>query len=318
MCGLVGLVFGRSENVVNKGKLLSVLEQGLVVGDLRGGDGTGILSVTAKTVEVFKRAAQGSDFINIQKVRTLLRIPTTLAILGHHRRGTFGTTSDKNAHPFTYGNIALFHNGTLNVSTPNLLKYDVDSESIADSLSKSLDVPTTLGEIHGAFSLVWYDYDKDTINFARNKERPMYFAEVGNKSLLYASEAGMLEWLCSRNNLVINKLYATTEGLWLSMDSELGLESLVETKFIPRVDVFDEYEFYSDYYKAKGFRSHSKVIINKTPAIKNLPVPMDQGAILYSKSLDGCAYCGKSEGDFLLVGEEALCTKCAEELNYCV
>lgn len=75
-------------------------------------------------------------------------------LAGHTRYSTRGAVSDKNAHPFRYGNIVGAHNGI--VDAPK--QYAVDSEYLFDSLHRaSGDYQKALADVSGYWGLAWFD-----------------------------------------------------------------------------------------------------------------------------------------------------------------
>lgn len=327
MCGHLGVLIGSLETSKMRDSLVTYFEQALLTGDLRGGDGTGMLAITNKMIYPHKTKESGSDFRNNPHTKKLLSRKDLVALLGHNRKGTQGKVSDENSHPFNYGNITLFHNGTLTYNKALSSKYAVDSESIADSLSKAVDdedIIKVLEKIDGSFSLVWYDLGRDTINFARNKERPMYFAKAGTGSMVYASESGMLSWLCTRNNIPFKDVVATEVGTWVSFDATGEIDTVVSKKFKPMETFLDDYYYLYD----SGSKAYSRTYYRQPTTVvppSQLPVvvkepEVDETSILYKKpegpQYDCCQYCGTYQGEFFMAHGEALCAACAKELSY--
>jgi predicted glutamine amidotransferase len=235
MCGLVGAIT-RSNKRADFDLVSKFVEQALYCDTLRGAHGTGLLSVTTQgVVEVHKRALSGPDFLELSKTKSMLNSFSNDIFIGHNRFATQGARSNENSHPFSHDHIHLFHNGTLKSHrTLSSRVFDVDSEAIAHLLSESDNVKASLEKIEGAYSLVWYNEEDDTINFARNEERPMYFGDIADgKGLLFASEGGMVSWLASRNGIKLDKIYATEVGSWISINLDASKKAKV-TKFTPK------------------------------------------------------------------------------------
>jgi predicted glutamine amidotransferase len=323
MCGHFGVIISGKEALAMKNKLVAYFNQAMIVGELRGGDGTGILSLTDKYYTVLKRGISGLDFSNLDEVTSLTKNQDSQALLGHHRKGTCGLVSDENAHPFTYKNIILFHNGALDNLYRFKGKYAVDSESIADDISKATDIASTikvLREIEGAYSLVWYNILEDTINFARNKDRPMYFGRTASGSLLYASEEGMLNWLAVRNGVVLSEVTSTVVGDWLSFPTDMSTKNIVIHKFKPKE--VNRYSKYWDYYLEDNDGSHPvyskgvtskitpKAIVALSKGVNDtksyvLPVPTKQAYRV-------CNNCSQDTGTFNMVHDYLLCEECSD------
>ena len=204
MCGLVGLGDFRPKA---NGYEHDLFMQMLIADSLRGTHGTGIVKIYTNGTHDWRkmegdpfslmRATGVSGFMdnyNKKDVRFLL---------GHNRSATFGARDTKNAHPFEHGKITLMHNGTLEKHSPLLdfAKFPVDSEAICNSIDKE-GIEKTLNNIRGAYALVYYDSKAKQLNLIRNKDRPIYIGvheKMGR--IYYASEAGMLRWILSRNNI---------------------------------------------------------------------------------------------------------------------
>ena len=56
----------------------------------------------------------------------------------------------------------------------------------------------TISKLDAAFALVWVNREEKTLNFIRNKERPLAFARLDNGAFVWASEREMLEWIINR------------------------------------------------------------------------------------------------------------------------
>jgi hypothetical protein len=134
-------------------------------------------------------------------------------LLGHNRYATQGAIDDNNAHPFTYGNVTLAHNGTLSDQTtlPDHKDFEVDSENIAYAMGLADNPEEVISKLIGAFALSWWNDHTREYYLVRNEERPLWVAKSDLKdTYYYASERHMLEAILSRNNIkyTINELPA--------------------------------------------------------------------------------------------------------------
>ena len=264
MCGIVGVI-NRSKNVKDGDKLRDFFQQALFVDSLRGKHGTGIIAVNNKgNVETFKKPMPSPDFLDLKTTRDIISKTTNTFLVGHNRWATTGAHTIPNTHPFSHGSIHMVHNGTLDMYkglTPGK-SFDVDSEAIAYLLSQE-QTKTVLEKIEGAYSLVWFDEEGNSLNFARNNDRPMYLAKVdAGDSLVFASEKGMIEWICSRLNLKIEKIFSLKVGVLLSFQLNPA-EDISTIEFTPKVrdnyyqgyNTYIEKEYkYSKLKKLKGIR----------------------------------------------------------------
>jgi hypothetical protein len=111
-----------------------------------------------------------------------------------------------NAHPIEYDHIIGAHNGTLDQASWDRLetaigeKFPVDSQALIAAIAKlgvkdAIELCTEGRDTHtGAWSLTWFDKTDNSINFLRNKHRPLWIAHAKDfRRLLWASEWWMLE-----------------------------------------------------------------------------------------------------------------------------
>ena len=204
MCGHVGVA---SKHVISAASPLNkALKELLYLDAIRGWDATGALSVMhgkEKITKVIKKAEPAADFLKRETTDKFLARHSKLFI-GHNRAANVGAVNDRNSHPFVHSHITMAHNGTLweHDSLPRksfTRAFDVDSEAICHALSVTADTNVVLEQLLGAFALVWYDQRLDTLNFARNDERPFHYAvNTLGTELLWASDKHMLEMTIAR------------------------------------------------------------------------------------------------------------------------
>lgn len=205
MCGLVG-VFGKSLFARHH----DYLTQGIEVGVVRGRDSTGVFFLGGKGHQMlFKEAIHGGEMAAQLKFLNTKSdfVSTGFGAMAHNRAATSGLVTDDNAHPFQHGGITLAHNGTLlhYTNLPGYYSYSVDSEAITHSVAE-IGIKATVALLDGAFALSFWDQESRTMNFIRNHERKLFYAkEKSFDTYLWASEEGMLEWLCHRNKIMIEK-----------------------------------------------------------------------------------------------------------------
>ena len=195
----------------------------LLVDTLRGWDGTGIAIMGQGKMlpMVIKKPIHGADFISMFMRRDQMWDWKAWAIMGHNRAGTIGGNALHNTHPFHSGPVIMAHNGTLRSTTylPRNKYGDTDSEQIAIALAQAdtSDALKVIEGLHGAYALSWYDRRDRTMNFARNKERPLWFGYSHVDGVVaWASEKGMLALIDDRYALDF-RYYELPVGKMLSI-----------------------------------------------------------------------------------------------------
>lgn len=215
MCGIVG-VAGNLEH-----KDTDVFRELLHVDYIRGKAATGIGTVAPnREIEVFKRACDPTELMMFTRFGTLVTQSKKM-LLGHNRAPTIGQNNKFNAHPFEFGKVMGVHNGTLergclkDLEYPNM--FDTDSEQLYCHIERH-GIADAIGKVSGAWSLVYYDGEDNTINFLRNDERPMFYAFTKDmKRMYWASELWMLQGILHRNGIdTDNKWWSTSPDVHYS------------------------------------------------------------------------------------------------------
>ena len=198
MCGIVGVA--GDLQVVHE----NIFKELLIVDGLRGDHSTGVLQVQKKhnTWKVIKKAENPYTFSEDKDYNAIFRFQNRV-LLGHNRYATKGAINDENAHPFKHGTIIGVHNGT--IGNPYSLKkgheFKVDSDALYYEIFKE-GIEDVYKKVYGPMALVWWNDFDSSLNFVRNKERPLhYYISPDNKFIIWASEMEML-WMCmSRSSL---------------------------------------------------------------------------------------------------------------------
>lgn len=296
MCGLIGISSKHPKNsVTDRSKFI---KQALIMDSLRGVDGTGIIAVPENPkvlTHTHKRAIPGWDFVETHAAKNLIgpNIREYNTIIGHNRAATVGAITDSTAHPFVAGHISLVHNGTLKYNHGLPGDFDVDSEHIPHSMADIGEL-ATLSKLNGAFALVWYNSQNNTLNFARNDERPLSLGLAADmKTLVWASELPMLKALCDRNALLnTNMTFSSLKaGRWVSFD--LGADTF-ETYTATEFKIFKPEPYvYTTYTAAttkKNVTAHGGGNVVGIGAKKQLPGQKDSVLERYKLSSGDLIY----------------------------
>lgn len=207
MCGLVGIAgkLGFQDEFTMKRLLLADY--------FRGQDSTGMAAIRSNgDCVTAKIASNPIDLFFHEHFKRALNGNASRVFLGHNRSATRGAINTANSHPFTFDHITGAHNGTLDKESWDRLEdklgenYAVDSMALIASIAKFGIEKTikmcTEGKTatDGAWALVWYDRNENTVNFLRNKHRPLWYAYEGKKDentpgfqrMFWASEYWMI------------------------------------------------------------------------------------------------------------------------------
>lgn len=198
MCGLIGMCGDLNQSHEKLTRTLLILDS------LRGEDSTGIAAI-GKYQGGVKVAKQVGDPFQLFDHKSYDKVFTGFqrAIIGHNRYATTGGVSRNNAHPFENDSLVGVHNGTLRNKhvLADSRNYVVDSENLYHHIEKH-GLKDALKIIDGAWTLVWWDKKALTINFLRNKERPLYMCwSKDNKVLFWASEEWMLHVALNKHGM---------------------------------------------------------------------------------------------------------------------
>jgi len=200
MCGIVGFISITDDCLeYTKNKFFN---EALFANTLRGDDATGMMTLKGDAIWGWtKQAIDGADFLKGEDFNK--RSTRVWCAIGHNRSATIGAAMDTdNAHPFCHGEVGeeilLVHNGTLR-STSNLpfanKELVVDSDLVAYNLSMVSPEDATsqvIAQLIGAYALVWFDMRDQSVNLARNTERPLHLGIDSNQEILYISSDGHL------------------------------------------------------------------------------------------------------------------------------
>lgn len=297
MCGIVGVA---GDITFAHEKLFKNL---LVLDSLRGEHSTGMLSVRKYNDEmnVVKTVGDPFQLMETKKFEEAMK-GSHRVLLGHNRYATSGKITRANAHPFEFDKVIGVHNGTLH-SKHRLLddkQFDVDSENLYYHINEK-GLTDALNYMDGAWSLVWWDKENKTLNFLRNKERPMHMAMSDDgKVLIWASEPWMIMIAANRQNVKL-------KGAPIEIAEDKHLSFPIEDKgVIGKLAVKEAPSTFVPTWKGKGVEDWGKYQRKKVTAVSssgsNNVVQLPQNSI--GDSCDA-NYVGKKNILFEVLGKFA-------------
>ncbi len=318
MCGLIGIAGDITY------KTMKAFDNLLKVGSLRGEHSAGVGVIhDDNTYTLVKDIGTGFDLANNPLYTSAIKnIHDIQCIIGHNRAATIGRINKFNAHPFVSGMILGAHNGTLKNkgSLTDNSKFETDSETIINHININKNPIKTLELLRGAYALTWFDFNEQTINFARNYERDLYFCYIEKTTIMWCSEKDMLEFVLLRNSVEYDDILLLKVGKIFSanIDDKGIIEKEVKT-FTPAKDV----AYSSMYDHNKGLNTkpiNRKVLPFNRPATK-APNTKHMSKKAFNAHTRGgtCAWCDatilfKDRNKILfLIEEGALCTSCCAD-----
>ena len=193
MCGIVG-VLGNHE-------VAPLLVEALKRLEYRGYDSAGIATVNGGTLD--RRRAVGK-LVNLSD--RLVHEPLAgKAGIGHTRWATHGAATERNAHPHRAGQVAVVHNGIIEnfreirerlAAEGQSPETETDTETVVMLVRHYLDrglppreaVRATLGDLHGAFALLFLFEGEDDLMIAARKGSPLAVG-YGDGEMFVGSDA---------------------------------------------------------------------------------------------------------------------------------
>jgi hypothetical protein len=204
MCGIVSIISKRQAGFFSAD--LEMFEKLLILDTTRGLDSTGAFSVdTGRNLSAVKVASHPFHMFACQDYPAWRgkAVQSGRILVGHNRKATQGSINSKNAHPFHSGNIVLVHNGTLRGDhKKDYAPVDVDSHSLAIAFDEK-GAENVIPTINGAFALVWWDVEKNSLFAVRNDERPLQVVETAD-NFYVLSEAWMALQLLDKSTKVLD------------------------------------------------------------------------------------------------------------------
>lgn len=236
MCGLVGLAgdLRFSDDFT--------MQRLLLADYFRGPDSTGLAAIRMNgDAIVSKIASNPIDLFGMAQFKTALNGNLSRAFIGHNRAATRGAVSTVNAHPFHVDHIVGAHNGTLCIRGVKALEKALGEEFAVDSMAlftaiAKLGIEKTMKLVYegkspetGAWALTWFNQDEGTLNFLRNKHRPLMYCYLIDPltekitRMMWASEWWMMREAIESSGTGKYKVWTkpkTTVG-YLSFDEDI-------------------------------------------------------------------------------------------------
>ncbi|ATB36614.1 glutamine--fructose-6-phosphate aminotransferase [Cystobacter fuscus] len=169
MCGIVGYVGDKQS--------APILVSGLKKLEYRGYDSAGVAVINRNVLNVVRATGKLKNL----ESRVQTDLPQGTVGIGHTRWATHGRPSDENAHPHTYGGVAVVHNGIIENhlalkeelrAKGHVFSSETDSEVfahlISDELKSGLELPAAVraavSHVKGTYALaVVTESDPDRI-----------------------------------------------------------------------------------------------------------------------------------------------------------
>lgn len=302
MCGL----FGGYSSFLSK-KEVELIENLGVVSQFRGSHSAGVVvsskkyGTKSRVIRTRKCLGTTSHLFADNSYKEIIDGCDVQFVLGHARFATSGSITTANAHPFKCDVIYGVHNGTIdNFKVPKGEEESNSDSRILFNKINELGVDRALSEVgNGAYAIAYYNLNDDTINFARNDKRSLYYTDVAG-SMYWASEQNFLRFVLERNNNYYNgnnirpflpgRLYSLKVGRHPSAMTSRELITNFDKKEEKEVVVVTEGQhtiFLKDQRtKESGDLSTRGVDLSSNPASKNAnvvpfkPITLKNGSVV--------------------------------------
>lgn len=200
MCGICG-VYSLQANPSQEGMIFRNL---LYINQLRGQDSTGVVKITKRAVDYRKSILSSDSWLKAPANLKFIHDTGAIGFIGHCRSATVGIVSSDNAHPFKFDHVLGVMNGTIKKSYKHEKDYQTDSEAIFRTLNDE-GLEETLKDIASrtsGYALVWIDNQKNTLNFIRNKDRPLAMTYIyGRSTIVWSSDVDHLKLVLKHHKI---------------------------------------------------------------------------------------------------------------------
>ncbi len=198
MCGIIGYTGSRQAK--------SILLGGLATLEYRGYDSAGIALYNEGKISTVKTVGKVSELV--EKAEKEEDIDGTCGI-GHTRWATHGGVTDVNAHPHTYGNVTLLHNGIIEnyhalelelAATGRTPVSQTDTEVVAmllDSLYEGDAYEAILKaaeKIEGAYAFCIMFADQPEVIYCLRNASPLVACHVEDGSIIASDLVALMDY----------------------------------------------------------------------------------------------------------------------------
>lgn len=316
MCGIVGIAgkFNKKKDIM---KFL------LTVDATRGVDGAGIAGFDyddkCSLNEKYLFKTVGHCFNLLESREFTKFVDDCDVMLGHNRATSVGKSNYEGCHPHKFDNIVGVHNGTLSLfyesNYPGCNSYQTDSQWIFATINKS-NIVNTVKHMSGSYALVWVNKQKGTINFLRNKERPLWIME-SDEGIMWASENWMLASAMAKfdikgeiHPLVEDTLIIYKKHMKKGTINKIHISRLEGKKEVKKPDYKNYYHPYYGGFKTGGFKTTVKQIEEKQEEKEILHCFYCKGPIYKKEDIDfkfkdgeqvkyACKYCAEDSSFYM-------------------
>jgi hypothetical protein len=216
MCGIVGMIRTKKTYVM---KIPDALKDAIYFNRLRGVDALGLFKVDSYDMKLNTIKNIGEPFSLIKSTPFKDFIEKVSGgnqyLVAHNRHATRGDKKNpSHAQPFSVkkangkGTLTVVHNGTITHFDNKLdEKYPgkTDSETLAKLLASGMPLTDIEAVMWGAWALIWYDSEDESLNFWRNEQRPFGFV-YSDETTWFGSEIYSVAAAVDRHGFRVEKL----------------------------------------------------------------------------------------------------------------
>ena len=199
MCGIVGYVGPR--------QCVDIIVGGLRKLEYRGYDSAGVAAIGPSGLRVLRAKGKLQNLVNLLQTKAL--VGTTG--IGHTRWATHGRPSDENAHPHSYGGVAVVHNGIIEnhlelrsalTAAGHKFSSETDTEIVAHLISAAqvagapdllTAVRTALAQVQGTYAIAVISESRPGEVVAAKNASPLVIGYGEGENFLASDVPAILE-----------------------------------------------------------------------------------------------------------------------------